>query len=46
MQRGYKELREPSKVSNVTDKEGSVAYYPVEDLTISTLKSTKTIKSM
>jgi hypothetical protein len=35
MQIGYEEWREPSKVSNVTDKEGSVAVYPVEDLTIS-----------
>jgi hypothetical protein len=41
MQIGYKELREPSKVSNVTEKD-----YPVKDLTISILKSTKTIKSM
>ncbi len=46
MQIGYEELRETSKVSNVTDKEGSVAEYYVEDLTISILKSTKTIKSM
>jgi len=45
MQIGYEEWREPSKVSNVTDKEGSVAVYPVEDLTISILKSTKTIIS-
>jgi hypothetical protein len=46
MQIGYEEWREPSKVSNVTDKEGNVADYPVEDLTISILTSTKTIKSM